>query len=220
MDGLVELHDIKGHMGHTDGERGTNSGIPVTSGERVTGYEIPVTSGKRVPSTSRERGTGFEIPVTSGERVPSTSGERGTGYETPVTSGAKVKGYEIPVTSGERVKGYEIPSMSGGKGTSYEIPSKFRERGTDYAIPATSNVDENEYTRISPIVNSSTEKSTPAIINDKGDVLNIMIEIAAFKKKVYIFCAVLLTMLVIVSVTLGVLTHSLVSKKLQNIHVL
>ena len=78
------------------------------------------------------------------------------------------------------------------------------ESETGYEIPTTSNIMEHEYMAISPI---------PTISHGNGDVPKYitMTEMAAFKRKMYIFNTILLTLLVIVSVTSGVLIYNLVS---------
>ena len=85
------------------------------------------------------------------------------------------------------------------------------ESETGYDIPSTSNIKEHEYMAISPIAETSTNKSNLTIRKGNGDVPKYMNEMAAFKRKMYIFNTILLTLLVIVSVTFGVLTYRLVS---------
>ena len=83
------------------------------------------------------------------------------------------------------------------------------ESETGYEIP--SNIKEHEYMAISPIAETSTNKSNLTISKGNGDVPKYMTEMTAFKRKMYSFNTILLTLLVIVSVTFGVLTYSLVS---------
>ena len=104
----------------------------------------------------------------------------------------------------------------------HDIPGRtgniIGDSGCDYEIPTTSNVDENDYMRLSSFVKSTTETDTnnSSINVDRDDVPKTMTEIAALKRKLYIFCTILLTMLMVVSVIFGVLTHNLVSWKKQS----
>ena len=85
----------------------------------------------------------------------------------------------------------------------------------DYEIPYTSNIEETEYMTIKSIAESSPNINNLRLSHGTGDVHKYLTEMAAFKKKIYIFCTLLLTMLVIVLVTSGVLTYNLVSKSLN-----
>ena len=80
------------------------------------------------------------------------------------------------------------------------------ERSTDYEIPSTSNVN---------VAKSPTYTNIPTKSEANNDVPKYMTQIAEFKRKMYIVCTILFIMLVIVSVTFGFLTHSLVSWKEQ-----
>ena len=101
----------------------------------------------------------------------------------------------------------ELHDITGRMGHTYG------ERSTDYEIPSTSNVDESGYISISSIAKSPTYTNIPTKNKANDDVPKYMTEIAEFKRKMYIVCTILFTMLVIVTVTFGFLTHNLVSWK-------
>ena len=85
---------------------------------------------------------------------------------------------------------------------------------TQYEVPTLSRDDENEYTKICSLAKTSTDSNTiranPISNADRVDVPKPAIDATALKK-VYLFCFILLTMIVILSVTTGVLAYTLVS---------
>ena len=83
---------------------------------------------------------------------------------------------------------------------------------SEYEIPTASRNEENEYTRIGSMAETSGNPSTTGKTSnaDKVHVSRTETDIAALKK-VYIFCGVLLAILVTLVVIIGVLTYTLVS---------
>ena len=84
---------------------------------------------------------------------------------------------------------------------------------SEYEIPTTSRNEETEYTRIGSMAETCRDPGTTRKTSNADKVRRVSrtdTDIAALKK-VYIFCVMLLAILVILAVIIGVLTYTLVS---------
>ena len=77
-----------------------------------------------------------------------------------------------------------------------------------YEVPMTPRGDVNEYTKIGSFADNLTNLRTSGE-TPKADMVTPETVTAALKK-IYLICGVLLTLIVILSVAIGVLTHTLV----------
>ena len=96
-----------------------------------------------------------------------------------------------------------------------EVPVELHDiksHDSEYETPTASRNEENEYTRIGSMAETYGGPKTVGETSNADKVRASKTETdKAALKKVYIFCGVLLALLVILAVTIGILTYTLVS---------